>query len=125
MTVAERIAEEISLSPIGKEDIARRMHVSWDTVHRWSKGLKKEFKQSEIKALSEILRVRYEYLVFGEEPKFLHPGLQKIGTAATASGKSNKELDQTLSGVELKAKNLIQDLQALVENLEEMRKQKE
>jgi len=101
--------------------IAREVGVSRNTIYRWQEGDVESPDPEKIKALAESLGVSYDWLQFGTGSKRGHPMLDEIESRASGLGAGYKGLDQTLSNVESKAKSLIQDLQALVDDIESMR----
>lgn len=53
--VLDRVAKAVNESPISKDDIGKKLDLSYHTIHRWSKGEKENFKESELKSLAKVL----------------------------------------------------------------------
>lgn len=119
--VSERVAKSINEAPFSKSDIAKKMDVSYHTILRWSKQEKEDYKDSEIRKLSENLRVSYDWLMFGEGSMSDDPDISQIEQRVNEQGESYKGLDQTLLDVESKANSLIHDLESLVRDLKKIR----
>ena len=101
--------------------LSQQVGVARKTLYRWRDGKTDKFDEDKLEALADALDLNVSWIKHGIGPKYKDERLNQIESVVNDQGVDYKGLDQTLSGVESKAKNLIQDLQSLVDRIGSLR----